>query len=127
MNCKKVKKLIPLYIEDALELKQKEQVQDHVSVCLLCHKEIEQFKQAWEMLGEVEPISPRTDYVSRFWTEVSSRTSLSGKLQRSFFESFKKKRLAYAVSTFCVAILVVSSFLYVNQRQAVDKTLASSI
>lgn len=75
MKCQAIQKLLPLFLEGALERKEAESVNQHITACPACQKELHLYRQSWEMLKDLKDIEPSRDYMSRFWTRVSLETS----------------------------------------------------
>ena len=108
MNCKTIKKMIPLYLDGQLELKETQIVKKHLEECLGCREEVEAFQKSWAVLGQLETIEPEPGFIGRFWTRLSQERSWQEKLADSFREGFLRKRLVPALATACLIVIVAS-------------------
>lgn len=126
MDCQKIKKLIPIYLDKELEPQESQVVKDHLADCQACQKELEAYEQSWAMLGEVEEIQPNPGFIGRFWTHLSLDQSWHEKLFGGIKESLGKRRLVPALVMACV-IVVIGSFSMNNyfQAQRTGQMLAS--
>lgn len=126
MDCQKIKKLIPVYLDDELEPQESQQVKDHLYVCPDCRKEFEAFEGSWAMLGELDHIRPEPGFVGRFWTKLALEESWQKKVSTKLKESFSRKSLVPVLVTACI-VMIVGSVVVHNyvQVQKTDQILAS--
>ncbi len=105
-KCVDIKKLLPLFLDNELQADEYKHVNDHVSSCVSCEKEIFLYQQSWKMLEMAENIEPQAGYMSRFWTELSTRKTWV----QTIFEVVKgllwSKRLVPVFATASVLLLV---------------------
>ncbi len=128
MNCHDIQKLMPIYLDDALEPNEMKEVKIHVDECALCQKEMADYKASWDMLGEWEDIQPSPNYVSRFWTELSLQKKWYEKVWEVIpirelingigiiKEKILQKHLVPVLATACV-IVIVSAVAMQNYSQ----------
>ena len=75
MNCRKIKELLPSYLDGEQEDHERSLVEAHLQICQRCREEAQAMEISWNMLGEVKEIKPDPHYISRFWAGVDKRTS----------------------------------------------------
>lgn len=73
MQCHKIKKLIPGFLEGALDSKSNQDVLKHLQACEVCAKEKELYEKTWQLMGEWQDIEPEPGFKSRFWNRLVSR------------------------------------------------------
>ncbi len=69
MNCKKVKKYLPLFLEEKLSENIRMQIQDHLNACSNCSRLFDEFKQVWASLENRRQIHPSPD----FWLKLQRK------------------------------------------------------
>lgn len=115
MDFEQFKKLIPEYTENLLQGEELQSFREFLANSKEAQNELESYQKTWEMLSEVREIEPSPNYVSRFWTEISTRESW---LERAL-KSFIKPRLVPTLATACV-LLIVGFFVFKNYTQIQD-------
>lgn len=118
MKCAKIQKLIPPYLEEELQPNESKLVTEHLKGCALCQKEKALFAQAWDLLPAWEDIQPSSDYISRFWTELSLREPWYARAwnQVKALLVEPRRRWAPALAALCL-IAAVSILTFHNYRQ----------
>ena len=71
MNCSRLQKLLPLYLDGILDVDQMQAIAKHLRTCKACRKEEKVFQRLWELLGELKSIEPEPDYIARFWGKLT--------------------------------------------------------
>lgn len=126
MDCREIKKLIPIYLDKELEPSESHEVREHLSACPACQKEFEAFEASWAMLGELDEIHPQPGFVGRFWTKLAQEQSWYEKIFEAVGNSFVKQRLVPVLVTACLVIIVGSFSLYNYwQIQKTDQMLSA--
>lgn len=127
MNTTEFKKLIPLYLEDMLSDSQKEAFEAYLSRSKAAKDEFALYEKSWEFLGEWEDVEPQPNYMSRFWTELSVRTSWYEKIYVSIRENLlDRSMVAPAFVTACLVLVMgVLSLHNYRQIQKSDQILAN--
>lgn len=125
MICRKIKKLIPVYLDGELGPQENRLVRDHLAGCPACREELEAFKDSWAMLGELDGIEPQPGFVGRFWTKLSLEQSWHERVLRWARENLVQKRLvpAFAAVCFIMAAGVFAGHNYLR-IQDTNKILA---
>ncbi len=116
MDCRAIKKMIPIYLDGELQPQENQSVKDHLAGCPACQRELEAFNESWDMLGELGDIEPQPGFVGRFWTRLSCEQSWQERFWQGLSESFSKRRLVPALATACV-VVIVGSFALRNYFQ----------
>ncbi|MBN1869101.1 MAG: zf-HC2 domain-containing protein [Candidatus Omnitrophica bacterium] len=116
MDCQKIKKLIPIYLDKELEPKEMQAVREHLAACLACQKELKAFEESWAMLGDLNDIHPKPGFVGRFWKKMALEQSWQEKIIEAMKNSFFKKPLIPALVTACM-IVIAGSFVFYNYSQ----------
>lgn len=126
MDCKDIKTLIPVYLDNELEPQESQLVRNHLADCPHCQNEFEAYERSWAMLGEIEDIQPEPGFIGRFWTRLSLEQSWHEKLIGAVQENLLKNQLIPALATACI-IVVMGSFALNNyfQTQKTNQVLAS--
>jgi hypothetical protein len=125
MNCSAVKKLISPYLDGRLDVEEYEELQDHVSSCPACEKDVRAYRRSWEMLGQWGDIQPEPGYVARFWTAVSNQVPWYKKMLEVLRPGFFPQRLSPAF--IAVMILIVTGIFSLRaywQAQESEQFLA---
>ncbi len=108
MQCDVVKKMMALYLDDGLSEKDKRLVQDHCVACSDCEAELNLFRQTWDLCGEPEVIEPRADFVSQFWTRLSSEQTIFDKYRFKMRNFLLFKKPAFSMVIGGVFVLLIS-------------------
>ncbi len=106
MNCQQTKKLIPVYLDDAVEAADRQQVAAHLSVCADCRAEAQAIEEAWELLAEIKEIEPDPNYRTRFWRSVNARMPWYAKIGRHFQPIFGQRRWVPAMAGTAVVVMI---------------------
>lgn len=106
MNCRKIKKLIPVYLDGEQEDHERSLVEAHLKTCQCCRKEAQAIEKSWKMLGEIKAIKPDPLYMSRFWVGVDGQTSWYEKILQQTRKIFFQRRWIPALASAGVIIVV---------------------
>ncbi len=106
MDCQKIQKLIPLYLDANLEDRESQTVREHLKDCPHCQNELDLFEKSWDLLSKWEDVEPDPGYTSRFWTRLSSERAWHEQLLVNFKEFFAMKKRPLAWATASVAAIV---------------------
>ena len=116
MDCQKIKKLIPLYLDGELQAQEYQEIKTHLAECKTCQKESLAFEHSWDILSEFRTIEPPADYISRFWTELALRKPWYAKALEVIQEPFLRGKFVPALAAVC-AVLIISLFSVRNYYQ----------
>jgi len=111
MEKEKVKQLLPQYIEKELQPHIYQQVTDAIRVDSELQEEEKLLRDSWSMLSDTDEITPSADYISRFWTSVSTQQSFAQKLGMVFKEYFLSRKLVPIWVGACAVIIIFSLFI----------------
>lgn len=117
MDCQKIQKLIPLYLDVKLEDREFQTVREHLKDCTHCQKERDLFKKSWDLLSTWEDVEPDTGYISRFWTRLSSERTWYEQFLLNFKEFFavKKRPLAWVMVSMAIIVCVLTFSNYLME------------
>ena len=72
MNCPKIKKLLPVFLDGELEYEKEELVRQHLSTCSECSSEAKLIANTWNLMDNLETIEPSKEARAKFWKKVAS-------------------------------------------------------
>jgi len=126
MDCQKIQKLIPLYLDSDLEDRQLQTIKEHLKECPHCQRERDFFEKSWDLLSEWEDIEPNPGYKFRFWTRLSSERAWYEQPLLNIKEFFAtKKRLLTWATVSVVIIVCVLTFSNYPMTIDTDNTLTA--
>lgn len=88
MNCQKCKKLISEYLEENLDSSQKQLFEEHISSCRECEKELNEFLDSWDLLGDYSTPDPAEDFTQKVIHKIHERKTIQDTAQISLWEKF---------------------------------------
>ncbi len=117
MNCQKIKKLLNLYIDQALEQKTTQQVEEHLKSCSACREEYLKLKQVVFALNSTSPQTAPADFTQNIIAKISQEKI---QIQSSWMDHLKKQvsipqfsfRLAGAAAVATVFVFLAFTFLF---------------
>ena len=116
MECAEIKRLLPLFVDDALDSEQRTDIQVHLSSCPHCQKELQAYRRSWDVLKSWPVLEPSPDYISRFWTNLTLRTPWYHHAGEFLKRYVLAPRVAPVWVTACL-LLVLSAFVARNYWQ----------
>ena len=106
MNCKRVRKYLPLYINSELSLKKEKKVQTHLGYCVDCQKEYEAYDRSLKTAKEWLEDSVVT-WKDEDWKRIVIKALRETSESSSGFEPWPfKKRWAFALMGAVMVVLV---------------------
>lgn len=117
MNCQKIKKLLNPYIDQALEQKTTQQVEEHLKSCSACRQEYQRLKKIATSLNSTSPqVVPET-FTQNIMAKISQEKI---QIQSSWMDHLKKQvsipefsfRLAGAAAVAAVFVFLAFTFLF---------------
>jgi hypothetical protein len=115
MDCRKIKKLIPIYLDHELSSDDHRLVAEHLRTCPDCLAEARAMEKTWEVLGELDEIKPDPRYITRFWRALDAQMPWYEKKLRDVQAVFLQRRwvpvLAGAAALVLIGGLVRYQFL----------------
>src|SRR3989338_1374732 len=119
-ECQKIRKLIPLFLEEQLNPAETQFVKNHLETCGLCRTELKLHEKAWQMISDYKDIKPQPGYESRFCTRLATEEPRKESFVAGLQRLFQKKRLsaAFAVISIIIIISFLSRTIYFNQQEA---------
>jgi anti-sigma factor RsiW len=87
-TCRRIQKRIPAFLDAEVTPKMRSAVSRHLDVCPDCRRLLAATSQSWELLAEIEEITPRNDFDPLFWEKArefsSPRVSRTDRLWARF-------------------------------------------
>lgn len=119
MKCNKVRKKLSAFIDEELNIKEKEEILNHLNQCPKCTKEMEILKKTWNSLEVWEGIKSSEDFELKFWerikVEEEKRFSLSEILRRIL-------PIPVPVAAMIIFFIGLLGGIYLNETLKVGRT-----
>jgi len=71
VKCKKIKKLLQIYLDNASTFVEKEMVEEHLKKCPTCRAELKAFSSLVKMLKSLPEISPLPGFTENVMSKIS--------------------------------------------------------
>jgi len=71
MNCKKIKKLLQLYIDNTLTFGEKQLVEQHLKECPACRAELKLFSSALRLVESLPEVSTPSNFTEKLMSKIS--------------------------------------------------------
>jgi len=71
MKCRKIKKLLPLYIDNALTFGEKQIVEEHLKECPTCRAQLKSLSSMVKIIESLPEISPPPDFTEKVISKIS--------------------------------------------------------
>ena len=88
MNCQKIKKLLNPYIDQALEQKTAQQVEEHLKSCSACRQEYQRLKKIVTSLNSFSPQTAPADFTQNIMAKISQEKI---QIQSSWMDRLEKQ------------------------------------
>ena len=88
MNCKKTKKILQLYIDDALTFGEKQQVEQHLEECSACRTELKSLSATVKLIKSLPEVSTPSNFTENLMAKISREEI---QIQSSWLDYFKKQ------------------------------------
>lgn len=85
MRCKDVKRLLSSYIDGEISMDKKKEVEEHLSYCYECRKELIILRKILKEIHNIPEVSPSENFSEKLWIKYISQnkeTSLTNNLKR---------------------------------------------
>jgi hypothetical protein len=117
MDCKKIKKLLQLYIDDALTFGEKQQVEQHLEECSACRTELKSLSATAKLIKSLPEVSTPPDFTQNIMAKISQEKI---HIQSSWMDRLKKQvtipqfsfRFAGAAAITAIFIFLAFTFLF---------------
>ena len=124
MKCEDIKELIIEYIDGSLENKDVRLVDEHLSSCEACRKEVADMKSIWSKLDDIEMEEPSQDLEKNFNKMIDSYSLGMNNRGTPWHETISKwleswwprRPLTQFATTFAVLIIGLVVGLNINHR-----------
>ena len=118
MNCKKIKKLLQLYIDDALTFGEKQVVEKHLETCSTCRAELKSLSAMLRLIKSLPEVSTPPDFTDKLMSKISQikeeeRERIIPAWQTSLKNLWSTPRYRYSlVSILTLAVFFVFTFVF---------------
>lgn len=118
MNCKKIKKLLKLYIDDALTFEEKQLVEKHLEKCSECRAELKSLSAVVRLIKSLPEVSTSPNYTENLMSKISQieeeeRERIIPAWQMSLKNLWSTPRYRYSlVSILGLAVFCVFTFVF---------------
>lgn len=117
MNCQKIKKLLNPYIDQALEQKTAQQVEEHLKSCSACREEYLKLKQVVFALNSTSPQMVPETFTQNIMAKISQekiqiQSSWMGRLKKQVSIPQFSFRMAGAAAITAVFVFLAFTFLF---------------
>ena len=126
MRCEKVKEKLSALLDNELENKKRQEIEQHLAECSGCKREMKLLTQTWNALEVWEKIEPLDNFEARFWQRVREK-----ELRQPIFQRLLKIALpAPAMALIIIAIgllggIYLGNILYLNETKvSTDESLS---
>lgn len=117
MNCKKIKNLLQLYIDDALTFGEKQLVEEHLKECSACRTELKLLSSIVQMVESLPEVSTPPDFTENLMTKISREEI---EIQSTWLDHLKKQvtipqfsfRFAGAAAITAIFVFLAFTFLF---------------
>ncbi|GAI76281.1 unnamed protein product [marine sediment metagenome] len=117
MDCKKIKKLLQLYIDDALTFGEKQLVEQHLEECSACRTELKSLSATAKLIKSLPEVSTPPDFTQNIMAKISQEKI---HIQSSWMDRLKKQvtipqfsfRFAGVAAITAIFIFLAFTFLF---------------
>ena len=118
MNCKKIKKLLQLYIDNTLTFGEKQIVEKHLEKCSACRTELKSFSSALRLVESLPEVSTPPNFTEKLMANISQikekeRERIIPAWQISLKNLWSAPRYRYSlVSILTLAVFCIFIFVF---------------
>ena len=117
MNCQKTKKLLQLYIEDALTFGEKQLVEQHLEECSACRTELKSLSATVKLIKSLPEVSTPSNFTENLMAKISReeiqiRSSWMDRLKRQVSIPQLSFRLGGAAAITAIFVFLAFTFLF---------------
>ena len=117
MNCKKIKNLLQLYIDDALTFGEKQLVEEHLEGCSACRTELKSLSATVKLIKSLPEVSTPSNFTENIMAKISREEI---QIQSSWLDRLKKQvsipqfsfRFAGAAAITAIFVFLAFTFLF---------------
>jgi len=117
MNCQKTKKLLQLYIEDALTFGEKQLVEQHLEECSACRTELKSLSATVKLIKSLPEVSTPSNFTENLMAKISREEI---QIQSSWMDRLKRQvsipqlsfRLVGAAAITAIFVFLAFTFLF---------------
>lgn len=120
MNCKRIKELLSAYLDEALELAEKESVEKHLLSCTNCRSEKEKLEKAVSMVRSLKEVEPPTNFLRSVRSRLEQESVLRRWVRKALFPLPVKIPLEALAAMLIAATIIYISRPYHSSRQPME-------
>lgn len=107
MKCKKIRQLLPIYIDQMCTEKEKILVEQHLAQCPGCQKELADLKKTIELVGTLKEVEPPKDMLEQISAKIN---------QKSWWAEFWGRLVEHKIPVGATSAIILLLVLYFNQQ-----------
>ena len=111
MNCKKIERLLVLYLDDVISEKDKKKIEKHFQECINCRKTFEDFKKIKNIILELPVEQPPQELITKIQTKLNE-------VEQEKYFVFIPIRILVPVTAF--VFVTVCLFYFLTKQKIVD-------
>lgn len=115
MNCRRVEKLIPLYVEGDLESHSTERIASHLEWCGRCNWLADEFRESQSWLRETQPPEFDEAFLSSFKADalkLIAETNAKPSLLSSLIQQWSRRQVFALAGAMLIIVAVVVFYVY---------------
>ena len=121
MNCKKIKKLIQLYIDQEIDSEKTQLLEEHLKTCANCQKEVNTLTSLKKLISSQEKITPSQDFTAKLMEKIRKQETLKMNLERV------AKRLLPLPLALGLLIFTYLGSLQIRKENSLEEYLLSAL
>ena len=121
MNCKKIKKLIQLYIDQEIDSEKIQVLKEHLKTCVSCQKEVNFLTSLKKLISSQEKITPSQDFIAKVMEKIRKQEILKMSLDRV------AKRLIPLPLALGLVIFTYLGSLQIRKENSLEEYLLSAL
>ncbi|MGD2126906.1 MAG: zf-HC2 domain-containing protein, partial [Desulfobacteraceae bacterium] len=115
MKCSEIKALLSEYVDETLDTQTKALVDQHLSSCSDCQKELASLRALIKELGSLEAVEPPKDFLNQLHERLEQRSRFSRFIQSLFVPM--RIKIPLQVASAAIMAILVFSILHVQQAE----------
>jgi hypothetical protein len=123
VQCTEIKEHLSEYIDGTLDAQTRTLIEEHLSTCRACEKELDSIRALIQELGSLEPVGVPEDFLSSIHERIENRSGFSKIMRRLFLPARIKIPLQFAT----VAVTALLVFTVFNMMQPAKRFLGEPL
>ncbi|MFH1767953.1 MAG: anti-sigma factor [Candidatus Omnitrophota bacterium] len=104
-DCKHIQEYLSAYLDQALDKEKVSLVEEHLRVCEVCERELDNIRKISQVLGSLEKVEPPPDFLEKLHERIEKRKSLDRFLRGLFSNPGAKVFVSLTLLSFVLLIL----------------------